>query len=57
MCYESEGLFRKLRAFEQLRTDREKAEAARAEAARQSAKPKAPTQEPVSAVEDPTVAV
>ena len=31
MCYESDGLFRKLRAFEQLRKDREKVEAARTE--------------------------
>jgi len=57
MCYESEGLFRKLRAFEQLRKDREKVEAARTEGARQPAKPKAPAKEPASAVEKPTVAV
>ena len=52
MCYESDGLFRKLRAFEQLRKDREKAEAARTEAARQPAKPaapKAPSKDPVPA--------
>ena len=52
MCYESDGLFRKLRAFEQLRNDREKAEVARTETARQSAKPaapKAPSKDPVPA--------
>jgi hypothetical protein len=60
MCYEYEGLFRKLRASEQLRKDRERAEAARTEAARQSAKPaapKAPSKDPVPTVERPTVAV
>jgi hypothetical protein len=60
MCYESDGLFRKLRAFEQLRKDREKAEVARTEAARQSAKtaaPKAPSKDPLPAIERPTVAV
>jgi hypothetical protein len=56
MCYEFEGLFRKLRAFEQLRKDREKLEAARTEPTRQPAKPNAPAKEPVSAVEKPTVA-
>ena len=39
MCYESEGLFRKLRAFEHLRRDKQEAEAAR-QTAEQRAVPK-----------------
>ena len=60
MCYEYEGLFRKLCASEQLRKDRAKAEAARIEAARQSAKPaapRAPSKDSLPAVERPIVAV
>lgn len=40
MCYESEGLVRKLRAYEQLQRDRQKAEAAR----RAAKEPPAPAQ-------------
>ena len=58
MCYESDGLFRKLRAFENMRRDRQKAEAARQAAKRPAVREQpAPAAIPSREVEQPTVTV